>query len=268
MKISYWLLYSGITSILFSIILIIAASAYPMGVMKAYPDLPDRLLKNDIIQIPSVGSLYKTKSETTDEYYIRLSNTLRAGILNFWGKDDTKTSKADYTRVSFWDNYLLWAYSYLPGHEHFSQYEFALPKKVIGRGYGLCSQLTRMTYYILEEQNMPAKVSSQVNHVVVEVPEGVIDPYYGTFVPYSSIEIKNNVEILNKYFDVNDKTLSKVKGIFSNNWDVPQNHDELYAYMMKVEVIAEILKWLLPAVLFGYGLLSLLFWQRAKKKAL
>lgn len=249
---------SAITSIAIGIPMLIVAAAYPLGVIKAYPSLPEHIEKQAFTPIPSVSSLERQKGEDLEVYYQRLSLSVKEGIKTFWGVSGSwQPSDAKYTRVSFWDNYLLWVYSYLPGHEHFAQYEFALSQKTIERGYGYCSQVSRLVYYILEDQGLEAKVISQPSHVVVEVPKGIIDPTHGVFIPYSSDEVRQNVSLIEPYFGKNRNGLSDIKDLFSKKWDIPANHEQIYEYMKRMEIGAEIFKWLFPIMLLAYGIFIL-----------
>ncbi|HBM90550.1 MAG TPA: hypothetical protein DD400_01535 [Rhodospirillaceae bacterium] len=245
---------------LFGILFLAFVAASPLGWVSAYPAMPEKAINREwgeIIPIKDVKSLYKKKDEETTTYYKRLVNAVFEGIGRFWvvGKG-WQPSDAIYTRVSPWDNYLLWGYSFLPGHEHFAQYEFAIPQKTIDRGYGFCSQVARMVYYILHDQGIKATVKHHPNHVIVAVDEGIIDANYGVFVPHTTEQMRDNQQIIETYYNRLPKELPAVRRIFSEmtgKWRVPTDHDALYAYMMRVEVIAEIFKWFPPVFLILAG---------------
>jgi len=251
---------AGWLSLIVGILFLAFVSANPLGLVSAYPPLPD-WASNDrpwgpIKPIQKVKNQYKKQEETQTEYYARLANRLFTGLGRFWSVDIAgwQPSDAAYTRVSPWDNYLLWAYSYLPGHEHFSQYEFAIPEKVINRGYGYCSQVARMVYYILRDQGMEATILSHPNHVLVRVKEGLIDANYGVFVPHSTEELKNNPALIDQYYTRIPDELDAVHKIFQGEWTIPDNHDELFAYMYRLEMAARIGKWVPPVLLIVLGL--------------
>jgi len=229
-------------------------AAYPLGWVQAYPPIPshyEKISSKPLEPITKLNTLYKKEDEPLKEYYARLANAVYMGIPHFW---DTRNDHA-FTRVSPLDNYLLWLYSYLPGHQHFAQYEFSIPQKTVDRGYGFCSQVSRMIYYILEDQSIEAKVQSHPNHVIVSVDGGIIDATYGFFLPYTTEQIKDNLNLLEEV-SRSPSDFVRLKEVFSEEtgvWSIPENHDSLYSYMMRMEVVAEILKWIPPILLILVG---------------
>ena len=232
--------------------MLVIVSSSNIGIVNNYPPVPKENIPSYFKEVSGVSTLYLKIGETTTDYYKRLSQKVFQGIIPYWRtKDEERTN---YTRVSIWDNYLLWAYSYLPNHTHYKQYEFASPQKAFKRGIGLCSQVARIVYYILNEQNIPSKIISQNNHVVVETNDGIIDANYGIYIPFTSKQIQRKPKIIYQYYS---KNLNALEKIYFNDWDTPDNHDQLYAYMKRMEGYAETLKWIIPILLLSIGIFTI-----------
>lgn len=188
--------------------------------------------------------MYLVQGEKLTEYYSRLSVSLYQGKIPYWTEI--------HSRVSIYDNFLLWGYSYLPGHTHFKEFEFALPQKAIDRGVGACSQVARLAYYIVADQKIPSMVVSQSSHVVLELENGVLDAYHGVYIPFGIAQITKNPDILDKYYPRNS---SDMRIIYSQKWDYPKNQAKRLNYMMRMELIAEIMKWIIPTLMILIGFL-------------
>lgn len=244
----------GYIGLSIGILILALLTTVQVGLVSPYPQVPQNQIPAHYTPINDVRSLYKKENEPIDHYYERLTQNVYQGIVQYW-KTSTE-NRRNYTQVSILDNYLLWAYAQLPNHTHFQQYEFALPQKAINRGIGLCSQLSRIIYYILEDQGIDATVLSQPEHVIVQVNDIILDPTYGVVLPFSAQNIANaNIPLTDYYASsTSGDNLALIENLYTRSWDIPENHDALYDYMYKMELYAEILKWLIPSLMVLCGL--------------
>jgi len=105
-----------------------------------------------------------------------------------------------HLRVPVWENYLLYAASYI-NPKRYRKYEFSNYKKNLERGAGLCSTHSTVVKGILLDNGIKAELLDVGgHHVVVRAELGdnatyMLDPDYGIFVPHDTAAITVNPEL-------------------------------------------------------------------------
>jgi hypothetical protein len=232
-------------------------AANPLGLVRAYPMPPEEFVKGPFgvtEPIKSVESLYRRPSEPEATYFERLTKTVAAGIVHYWSAADTwAPADEPYTRVSPWDNYLLWLHPLLPAYEHFRAYEFITPEHAIRRGYGFCSQVSRIVYSVLADQGIKSEVLSNPQHVIVEANGQILDADYGIYIPHSTAWMQAHPDMVKSYYRDFDGMAPLLTDIYKSGWE-EGGPESLFAYMRRYEQRMDMLKWVPPFTMLAAGL--------------
>jgi|WetSurMetagenome_2_1015567.scaffolds.fasta_scaffold00342_14 hypothetical protein len=155
---------------------------------------------NDItIKYPEIKDLLERKeNESNKDFAIRINKVVNDGFIHFWKAQGTEKY---HLRVPFWENYLLYAASYI-SPKRYKQYEFSNYKKNLERGVGLCSTHSTIVKGVLLENGIKAELLDVGGHHVVVRAElsdtsvYILDPDFGIVVPYDTAAISSNPELV------------------------------------------------------------------------
>lgn len=172
------------------------------------PELYDeeKTLKNRIgdvtIRYPDIkDSLQRKAGENNRDFAVRVNRVVNNGFAHYWKDEGIEKY---HLRVPVWENYLLYAASYLnPGK--YKRYEFSNYKKNLERGAGLCSSHSIVVKGVLKEHGIPAELWDIAGHVVVraqveDTAACILDPDFGIVVPADTAEIQANPEVVRPYY--------------------------------------------------------------------
>lgn len=186
-------------------------------------------------------------------YIVRLTLLLNRGMAHYWGEEVDRYR----LRVPLWENYLLWAASYvLPGT--YRKYEFAQPDKALERGVGLCSQQSVALARLLQRSGIDAQLQGLEGHVVVRATDRqgrnfLADPDYGAVIPHSITVVERDPQIIRAYYRIpylEEQTLDALTRIYgpegNREWTVPEY---FYGKFHYAEHAAYVLKWVFPLIL-------------------
>jgi len=255
--------------------LLLFVAAYPLGLVRAYPAPPPAMVDGPLgldHRIADLRTLYRRDSEPMAPYLERLTKTTAAGMVHYWTAGESWTdADTPYTRISAYDNYLLWLQILLPGHRSDLQnYEFMTPVMILGRGYGFCSQVSKLLYSILRDQGIDSVIYSNPFHTVVEAEGYVLDADYGVFVPHSLVWLRQDPKRIASYYAeyaAYPDWIPSLQHAYAAPWHVlgtAQGYASLRAY----EARFQRLKWMPPLLGIAGGLMllacSALLRQRAR----
>ncbi|MBK6281513.1 MAG: hypothetical protein IPF54_01535 [Draconibacterium sp.] len=155
---------------------------------------------NDIsIKYPEILEMLKRKpNENNIDFAVRINKVVNDGFIHYW-----KTAGIDkyHERVPIWENYLLYAASYIYP-EKYRMYEFSNYKKNLERGVGLCSTHSTIVKGVLLENGIKAELLDVGGHHVVvraelnDTATYMLDPDYGIVVPHDTAAITANPELV------------------------------------------------------------------------
>lgn len=167
------------------------------------------------------------------------------------------------TRVPLSENYILWAFSYLPGKfgEVFRSYNYQTYERAFERGFGECAQFAYALRDFLLRNGIEARHTSLDGHVILEVKvrgeRFVADPDYDVVVPHSLDEIRSQLAIVRSYYqqaaplndhvDREDTVLDYIEGLYEPPYATFDPTDYRFRSIEKLSYRA---MWMLPAVLF------------------
>lgn len=255
---SSWVRRVGAMLVAASLSLLVLASLAPLELISAYPSLPPSALAGPLgrsREISSAFQLHRKSGELVSVYLARLTETVASGMAHYWTRGDTWTAEdARYTGVSIYDNYLLWGLGY---HPHYSSnvrnYEFVSPEMAIQRGYGFCSQVSKIVYSVLQDQGIDARIFASEHHVVVEALGSVLDADYGVFIPRDLATLKKLPRLVAHHYARYPDSVSAVTAAYAGEWRELGDR-EAYKKVRGEEEWFQLLKWLLPLPGLGAGL--------------
>ncbi|RUW56876.1 MULTISPECIES: hypothetical protein [unclassified Mesorhizobium] len=234
-------------------------SAYPLGLVSAYPAPPASAIEGPLgfaQRVADVDDLYRRTGEPMQPYLERLTTAVARGMVHYWTEGD-RWSEADasYTRIGVFDNYLLWMLSFLSEYrENLGNYEFVTPRKALDRGYGFCSQVSKIVYSVLADQGIEATIYSAPEHTVVESNGNILDSDYGVFVPHSLEDVQQDPSIIDTYYAQFGPMLPLLRRAYGQDWQ-PLGTAEDFNGVRAYEAKFERLKWAPPLAFLAIGIL-------------
>ncbi|MBZ9756905.1 hypothetical protein LB524_16565 [Mesorhizobium sp. ESP6-5] len=239
--------------------LLFFVSAYPLGLVSAYPAPPAAAIEGPLGFAQKVGNvedLYRRQSEPMQAYLERLTTAVAGGMVHYWTEGDRwAVADVPYTRIGIFDNYLLWILSFRPEYRQTLQnYEFVTPRKALDRGYGFCSQVSKIVYSVLADQGIEATIYSVPEHTVVESNGSILDSDYGVFVPHSLEDVQQDPSIIDDYYAQFGPMLPLLRRAYGQAWQ-PLGTAEDFNSVRAYEAKFERLKWAPPLAFLGSGVL-------------
>jgi hypothetical protein len=164
----------------------------------------EKIIKNRLgdvtIKYPDIKPMLKKKpDETNEQFAIRINKVVNDGFAHYW--KEVGVSKYN-ERVPFWENYMLYAASYVDPKDY-KMYEFSNYKKNLERGVGLCSTHSIVVKGVLKEYGIDAALWDIAGHVVVRANVDkannkwiILDPDFGVVVPHDTAAIQANPELV------------------------------------------------------------------------
>jgi hypothetical protein len=155
---------------------------------------------NDVtIKYPEINEMLKKKgNESNVDFGVRINKVVNDGFAHYWKAEGVEKY---HLRVPVWENYLLYAASYI-NPTRYERYEFSNYKKNLERGAGLCSTHSTVVKGILLKNGIKAELMDVGGHHVVvraELTDTVtymLDPDYGIVVPHDTAAITANPELV------------------------------------------------------------------------
>jgi hypothetical protein len=252
--------------------LLLFVAAYPLGLIRAYPDPPSAMIDGPLgldRSIADVGMLYRRDSEPRRPISSASPRRSRPALVHYWTAGESWTdADTPYTGISAYDNYLLWLQSFLPGYRNNLQnYEFMTPVLILGRGYGFCSQVSKLLYSILRDQGIDAVIYSSPFHTVVEADGYILDADYGVFIPHALGWLQRDPKRIASYYAEYADSLPALQHAYASPWQV-LGTAQGYASLRSYEARLQRLKWMPPLLGIAGGLMllacSVLLRQRAR----
>jgi hypothetical protein len=223
-------------------------------------------------------SLERESVESESEYFERLTLSIHYRMAHGWSADEP---------VPLEENYILNLMQYrifrppsLKDLQLYDHYEFYETDHALERRYGLCSQYAFAVYDMLDEQGIPALIAALDGHVVTVARSGtesetILDADYGVVMQHSIKEIEADPHMVRPYYEhawANRKVAlpfettasydgEEVGAILSHIYASPNDVMPITNYYgptpRRLERLAYIAKWALPAALLIGGALGL-----------
>lgn len=160
---------------------------------------------NDItIPYPDIKEMLKRKNnESNIDFAVRINKVVNDGFAHYWKAAGTEKY---HLRVPVWENYLLYAASYI-NPKKYERYEFSNYRKNLERGVGLCSTHSAIVKGVLLENGIKAELLDVGGHHVVvraelnDTATYLLDPDFGVVVPHDTAALTFNPELARAPFE-------------------------------------------------------------------
>ena len=237
---------AGIAAGALAVFLLVVASLAPLGLVKPYPEPLERPGKVPWAQtrpIDDPSELNRRPGEAEHKYFQRLAVSVSAAILHWWPENDPYASS--HTRVTFLSDYAMWAMSKFARWGNLQNYEFMSPRPALQRGFGFCSQTSRIVFSVLVENGFRPTLMNHKQHTVIEVNDTVIDSDYGVFIPHSLSDLREKVYLIPFYYRNFRSEQPLLERIFGEGF-VPHSKTEYLEDVLKFERGVQYLKFQIP----------------------
>lgn len=221
-----------------------------VGLFINYPSIPERNALGPDMRTITIKSedLDMLSHETERDYMVRVSHLIDGHIVHFWAPF------SEYSKIDIFDNYLLYILSYFERFKKFRNYEFARDDLALKRGYGYCSQTSRVAYSAFKRNGIVTRIYANKYHVLVVAydnngNEYIVDPTYGIVIPFPLQELYENINLIKKYYSgtdgkMNVNLLSAYKIGFKEYFS-----ESYYEDRKNLEDFFYFFKWAIPAIL-------------------
>lgn len=207
------------------------------------------------------AQLRRLPGESNEEFGLRATTVVQRGISHIvW---DSPSAEKHRLRVPVWENYLLYAASYLRPAE-FQRYHFTNAERTIERGVGICGDAACVLSTMLERQGIESRILAFPGHVVVEANLGtdeprwwILDPDFGIAVPGDLKAIRrDNQALIAAYAQAGygDADLSDLRNIYSKPGMRFASAFDFSPKRAYFEEAMYLLKWALPLSLLALSL--------------
>jgi hypothetical protein len=249
---------AGIAASVLAMVLLVIASLAPLGLVDPYPAPPIRQSKVPWAQtrpISDPSELNRRPGEAEHQYFRRLAVSVSAAIMHWWPENDPDASL--YTRVTFRSDYALWTMSKFARWGNLQNYEYLSPGPALRRGFGFCSQTSRIVFSVLVDNGFRPLVMVHEHHTVVEVNKTVIDSDYGVFIPHSLAELQEKLYLVPFYYRNFPDEQPLLKNVFEEGF-IPHSDTKYLEDVLKFERSVQYLKWQIPIGLMVLSALLIL----------
>lgn len=249
---------AGVAASVLAVVLLVIASLAPLGLVHPYPVPPTKHSRVPWMQsrpIDDPAVLDRRPGEAEHEYFKRLAVRISAAIMHWWPENDPFASR--YTRVTFLSDYALWTMSKFARWGNFQDYEFMSPSPALKRGFGYCSQTSKVVFSVLIDNGFRPVLMNDDEHTVIEVNGTVIDSDYGVFIPHSLDELQEKPYLVPFYYRNFPRHQRILKRVYERGF-VPHSPTEYLEEMLKFERSVQYRKWQIPLGLMVLSALLIL----------
>jgi hypothetical protein len=252
------LYFVGIAASILAMVLLVIASLTPLGLVNPFPTPPVQQSKVPWAQTRPIGDpseLNRRPGEAEHQYFKRLAVSVSAAIMHWWPENDPFASR--YTRVTFLSDYAMWTMSKFARWGNLQNYEFMSPRPALQRGFGFCSQTSRIVFSVLIDNGFRPLLMNHEHHTVIAVNDTVIDSDYGVFIPHSLSDLQEKLYLIPFYYRNFPGQQPLLQKIFEEGF-VPHSETEYLEGILKFERSVQYLKWQIPIGLMVFSALLIL----------
>ncbi len=208
------------------------------------------------------AQLQRRPGESKSAFGLRATSVVQRGIAHIvW---DSAAVEKYHLRVPPWENYLLFALSYVRPAE-FQRYHFTNAGRTIERGVGVCGDAACVLSTVLEREAIESRVVAFPGHVVVEARLGedspqwwLLDPDFGVAVPGDLKALRRNPRPVIAAYAQAGYSEAEIKDLRHVYSQPAQRFASAFDFSPKRACFEEatyVLKWALPLTLLALPLL-------------
>ena len=186
---------------------------------------------------------------------IRLNKLFAESIVHYW---------PDYNYFYLGENWIIFSLQRIERlfgsqNNFFGNHERFKWERVVETGFGLCSQISMALYDFLTKKNQGASIIALNGHVVVGATINeesyILDPDYDVVIRGRLSDIQSNSMLIKKAYrdrGYSESLSNEIVKIYSTTSDNTENTLwEYYPKYMLFYYSTEVLKWLLPILIFA-----------------
>ena len=249
---------AGSATCILAVVLLVIASLAPLGLVHPYPEPPVKQTKVPWAQTRPISNpsvLNRRPGESEHDYFRRLAVSVSAAIMHWWPENDPTASR--YTRVTFLSDYPLWIMSKFARWGNLQDYEYMSPRPALQRGFGFCSQTSKVVFSVLVDNGFRPVLMNNEEHTVIEVNGTMIDFDYGVFIPFSLDDLQEKPHLVGFYYRNFPRQQRILDRVFREGF-VPHSPTEYLEDVLKFERSVQYLKWQIPIGLMVLSALLIL----------
>ena len=157
-------------------------------------------------------------------------------------------------RVPVWENWILFALSFLKP-DTYRDYEFCDYRRALARGTGRCGQQSLALVSYLTSHGFETGFVALGGHAIATAKVGqsrwyLLDPDYGGVVPFGISEAEQDPASVLPYYWSSAARENRIDKLYAPKNRVKYGGPEArFARACRIEVIAYVLKWIIPSLL-------------------
>ena len=208
--------------------------------------------------------LARRQNESQRDFALRLNKVVQQGIAHIdW---DNPAMEKYHLRVPPWENYLLYAMSFVRPADY-RKYHFSDPHLTVERGVGICGDAACVMSSLLEQEGIETRILAFPGHVIVEAQLGeatqetwLLDADFGVALPLTLAALQSPDRSFAGYYAAaghDDAEIEVLANIYSKP---PEVFADTFAFSPKRAIFEQtsyVLIWVLPALLLLAGVLGL-----------
>lgn len=229
---------------------------------------PDRIMEKDfrfandktLTFEDTLVHLNKGENQNEAEFLTNVTDVISKALAHIhWNEESDPTLY--HQRVPVWENYFIWAMSFITNMPEYDKYHYADYKRSLKRGIGICGDASLIMSQVLNENGVPNQIVSFPGHVILEAEilpgyRQTYDPDFGVVIPYSIEEISASPDLVKEAYSQRGYTSREIIGLMRAYALPYQRWDGVTHFMTKkyyFEKVAYMLKWSFPLFLLAFG---------------
>lgn len=247
-------------------LLLMALNLYGLTRSNQPPALADYTLDGEKWR-PSWGvfreKIRPGQDESLADYAMRLTLLVHNSTYHFWvdaGDPITDIESRLYMRPPIWENWLVYGASFI--YPRLYRTEYASPQRFYERGFGFCGHRADFLVRLLALEGIQSSTIRMDGHIVatLEIEPGIwwlLDPDFGLILPYDIQRAEQDRELVRTDYAVvtDPDTAAYIAEIYSNPEKRIRGTFHPYEFLI-AETLGYPAKWLIPALLIGFGLVG------------
>ncbi|MCG7638521.1 MULTISPECIES: hypothetical protein [unclassified Alteromonas] len=216
--------------------------------------------------------LKKGKNQKEAEFLTDVTDVISKALAHIHWKEEQDPTLY-HQRVPVWENYFIWAMSFVTNMPEYEKYHYANYKRSLKRGIGICGDASLIMSQVLDENGVPNQMVSFPGHVILEAEilpgnKQTYDPDFGVVIPYSIEQISASPHLAKEAYLQKGYSSREVMGLMRAYALPYERWDGVTHFMTKkyyFEKVAYMLKWPLPLLFLAFGAFLILLHKKRSK---
>lgn len=216
--------------------------------------------------------LKKSQNQDEAEFSSGVTDVISKTLAHIHWKEESDPT-VYHQRVPIWENYFIWAMSFITNMPEYEKYHYADYKRSLKRGIGICGDASLIMSQVLDENGIPNQMVSFPGHVILEAEiqpgnRQTYDPDFGVVIPYSIEEISASPFLVKEAYLEKGYSPREIMGLVRAYALPYERWDGVTHFMTKkyyFEKVAYMLKWPLPLCLVAFGAILIRIYRKRNR---